>query len=475
MEKEQRKTILLMSDDMRFPSGIGVMSREIILQTAHHYNWIQVGGGMNHPEKGKMLDMSEDINKLTGLTDSSVILYPFSGYGEPNFLRWLLVQHKIDVVLHFTDPRFWQWLYRMANEVRQKIPIAYYTIWDDLPYPTYNRPFYESCDLLNCISKQTENIVRNVLQHKPKPEWAIRYVPHGINEDIFKPLDSESTELKDFKNKILGNRDSEFILLYNNRNIRRKMTPDIILAFKKFVNSLPKEKRDKIFFVLHTQPVDENGTDLVAVINALAKEVQKQIIIFNQPLAPNEMNLLYNMCDCTINVASNEGWGLSSTESMMAGKMIINNTTGGLQDQMRFVDDNNEWINFTTEFPTNHTGRYKKCGEWAIPIFATSISCQGSPVTPFIYDDRCSIPDIQNAIKQVYELSPEERKRRGLLGREWAISDESKMSARWMGKNFIDSIDILLKEWKPVSRFTLYNAFDEIENFKLKHTGDIVC
>lgn len=475
MEKERRKTILLMSDDMRFPSGIGVMSREIILQTAHHYNWIQVGGGMNHPDKGKVMDMSEEVNKLTGLTDSSVILYPFDGYGEQNLLRWLMVQHKIDVILHFTDPRFWQWLYRMANEVRQKVPIAYYTIWDDLPYPTYNRPFYESCDLLNCISKQTENIVKNVLQNKEKPDWAIRYVPHGINEDIFKPLDLSDEKLVDFKKKMLGGKESNFILLYNNRNIRRKMTSDIIIAFKKFLDTLSKEDRKKVFFVLHTQPVDDNGTDLGAVIEALARDVREQIVVFGQPLSPEEMNLLYNMADCTINVASNEGWGLSSTESMMAGKMIINNVTGGLQDQMRFVDDENQWIKFTTDFPTNHTGRYKKCGEWAIPIFPSNISCQGSPVTPFIYDDRCAIPDIQNAIRRVYELSPEERKRRGLLGRDWVTSDESMMSARWMGKNFIDSLDTLMKEWKPIDRFIMYNVSEEIENFKLKHSGDIVC
>ena len=56
--------------------------------------------------------------------------------------------------------------------------------------------------------------------------------------------------------------DIEFVLFYNNRNIRRKMTSDALLAFQEFRNRIPEEKRDKVAFLLHTQPRDENGTDL---------------------------------------------------------------------------------------------------------------------------------------------------------------------------------------------------------------------
>ena len=65
---------------------------------------------------------------------------------------------KPDAILHFTDPRFWGWLYAMEHEIRQQIPILYYTIWDDLPFPHWNENAYESCDLLMAISKQTYNI-----------------------------------------------------------------------------------------------------------------------------------------------------------------------------------------------------------------------------------------------------------------------------------------------------------------------------
>ena len=118
--KDQRKKILLLSDDIRTHSGIGTMSKEIVLNTAHHYNWVNLGGAVKHPEKGKGFDISPDINSITGLTDADVKVIPVDGYGDPTVLRNIIIQEKPDAILHFTDPRYWIWLYRMENEIRQK-------------------------------------------------------------------------------------------------------------------------------------------------------------------------------------------------------------------------------------------------------------------------------------------------------------------------------------------------------------------
>jgi len=166
--KDERKTILLLSDDLRLHSGIGTMSREIVMNTAHHFNWVQLGGAIKHPDKGKGFDISQDINKFVGIEDSSVLVIPWDGYGDEMIVRQLIKEHKPGAIMHFTDPRYWIWLYRLEREIRQHIPMLFYTIWDDLPYPFYNRPYYESDDMLLCISKQTHNLVKNVLRDKPK-------------------------------------------------------------------------------------------------------------------------------------------------------------------------------------------------------------------------------------------------------------------------------------------------------------------
>ena len=140
--KDQRKKILLMCDDIRMPSGIGTVGKEIVLGTAHRYNWVNVGGAINHPDQGKRFDLSPDTNQTTGLTDSSVFLYPINGYGDHQIVKQLLEIEKPDAIFLITDPRYWIWLFQMENEIRKHIPIIYLNIWDDYPAPMYNYSFW---------------------------------------------------------------------------------------------------------------------------------------------------------------------------------------------------------------------------------------------------------------------------------------------------------------------------------------------
>jgi len=161
-----KKTILLLSDDLRMNSGISTVSRELVLGTAHKYDWCQLGGALNHPEVGKICDMSDATNKLLGRNDCYVKIYPINGYGDEDTLFAIMNMEKPNAILHFTDPRYWTWLYLIERQIRSKIPLCYLNIWDSMPYPMYNKPFYESCDVLLSISKQTYNINKHVLGPK---------------------------------------------------------------------------------------------------------------------------------------------------------------------------------------------------------------------------------------------------------------------------------------------------------------------
>ena len=460
IKKEDRKKILLLCDDIRMSSGISTMAREIVVGTAHHYNWVNIGGAITHPEQGKRLDLSEDTSRQCGITDSSVILYPINGYGDAFLIRQMLEIEKPDAIMFFTDPRYWVWLFQMEHEIRSKVPMIYLNIWDDLPYPMYNKSFYESCDTLLAISKQTENINYSVLGAKAEGKL-IKYVPHGINENTFYPIDSSNPEylaVQEFKKQLFQGKEYDFVTIWNSRNIRRKSTPDVLLAWKMFIDELPKEKAKKTALILHTQPVDENGTDLPAVYDMLFGNNEEgiyNIVWSNQRLAPQQMNWLYNCANIDVLISSNEGWGLSLTEAMMAGKPIIAGVTGGMQDQMRFEDENGEWIKFTEEFGSNHRGKYKKCGEWAFPVFPSNISLVGSVPTPYIYDDRVDPQDVANQLRKAYDIGPEKLDKLGEAARKWVTSDESMMSARWMSKNVIDGIDETFKMFKPRDKYNL--------------------
>ena len=219
-----KKKILLLSDDLRMSSGIATVSKELVFGTFEHYDWVQLGAAVNHPDKGKEIDLGEDARKQSGVKDASLKIIPWSGYGDANILRELIMRHQPDAILHFTDPRYWRWLYEMEAELRQNIPIMFYHIWDDLPDPHYNRDYYESCDWLGCISRQTYGIVSRVGKIdsetiKPLEDWQTSYVPHGINSDTFKPTKVP----QDFKQKLLGDKDYKFVLFWMNRNIKRKI------------------------------------------------------------------------------------------------------------------------------------------------------------------------------------------------------------------------------------------------------------
>ena len=460
-----KKKILLLSDDLRMSSGVGTMSREIVMGTLDKFDWVQLGGAINHPEQGKVIDMNDAVRKETGIADAFLKIYPINGYGNQDLLRQMIGVEKPDAILHYTDPRFWGWLYAMEHEVRQNIPIFYYNIWDDLPYPRWNEPFYESCDLIMNISKQTHNIVQNVCQNKPRTDWDSTYVPHGINEKHFYPVkdEKEVLEMNKMKSELFDGQDIEFCLFFNNRNIRRKMTSDTILAFKEFADNLPEEKRKKTAFVLHTQPVDDNGTDLPAVVQELCPDLN--IIFSTNKLSNKHLNYLYNIADVTINLASNEGFGLGTCESLMCGTPIIVNVTGGLQDQCGFrLKDKHITYQDYGDIHSLHNWRDWEHNEelthgvWAKPVWPKSRSLQGSPPTPYIFDDRCDWIEAAEAIKHFYDMGKEQRDECGFIGHEWVCSDESMMSARAMCGLFTDHMSTALDKWTPRKRYEIYEV-----------------
>ena len=458
IEKNKRKKILLLCDDIRVHSGIAHIGKEIVLKSAHHYNWVQMAGAVKHPDKGKTIDLSSTMEKEHGLKDASVILYPQDGYGDSRIVRDMIKKEKPDALMLITDPRYFQFVFQIESEIRKEIPIIYLNIWDDYPAPQYNEEYYESCDALYGISKQTVNINKIVLGDNVKDK-VIEYLPHGINEEIFKPRAKEDKLVSEMEKNIFNGKEFDFKILFNSRNIRRKQISDTIWAFKMFLDSLPKEKADKCCLMMKTQPIDNNGTDLIAVCEYLFGDSWVNHIFFiNAHLNTEQMGSLYNIADATILLTSNEGWGLALTESLLSGTPIIANVTGGMQDQMRFIDENGKWFTPSPQIPSNNTRKYETHGEWAFPVFPACRSLQGSPITPYIWDDRCKPEDATERMKELYEMSSEERESRGIKGREWALSEEAGFTSDYQGKRFIEYTDKLFNTWEPRERYEFLNS-----------------
>lgn len=489
--KEERKKILLLSDDLRFHSGIATVSRELVLGTLDQFNWVQLGAAARHPDENKVFDLSTSLNEEFNV-DSSVKIYCSTGYGNSIKLKEILALEKPDAILHFTDPRYWEWLYLMENEIRQDIPIMYLNIWDDLPDPQYNETAYASCDLLYSISKQTYGINKRVLdrfKHKNIPDTEIfnieslnggtvlSYLPHGINEDNFKPITETDSLYEEYiKFKTSQKLDNKFIVFWNNRNIYRKQPSTLILAFKYFVDKVKEtegeEAAKKLNLLLHTQPLDEMGTDLPAVIRSLAPDYN--ITITNQNLDTKTLNFLYNISDVSVNITSNEGFGLGTAESVMAGTPIIVNITGGLQDQVGIINKNTNDYYTAEEYIKEgslHSTKDLEHGEWCEPVYPSNRSIQGSIPTPYIFDDRVDFEDLALALTKMYANGREKNKEYGLKGREYMLSSKTLLSAKVMCNKFSNITKEFLKKWTPTKRYTFINS----DNHKVeRYVGDTV-
>ena len=244
------------------------------------------------------------------------------------------------------------------------------------------------------------------------------------------------------------------------------MTSDLISAFANMVKKLPKEKRDKCALLLHTDPIDEHGTNLPKVAEVVAPGCN--IIFSNQKVPPHVMNFLYNIADVTCQPSSAEGFGLSHMESMMAGTPTIATVLGGLQDQMGFkVAKNVDGVegavetvemsvkDFTAEIPSNSTGKISKDhGEWVYPMWPNQ-SLQGSPPTPYIYDSRPTIGDITKGLEYWYSTTKQERIAKGIAARNWAI--ENGFTDTGMCNAMIEGIDVCL------SNFTKRESYELID------------
>ena len=465
--KEDRKKVLLLCDDIRMHSGIATMAREFVIGSAHHFNWFQLAAAVKHGDTGKVLNISSDVNKQIGIEDSDVRLRPNNGYGDVKTVRQIIKDEKPDAIFIFTDPRYWTWLFEIEREIRSQIPIVWLNIWDDYPAPMYNKQYYNSVDALLAISKQTKVINEIVLQDDYKDKLSA-YVPHGINTDQFKPLDKNSKDYIKFKEEVLMGQDYEYVVFFNSRNIQRKRPGDVILSYRMFCDKIGKEAASKCVLVMHTAVADQHGTDLRAVKEALCDPSYVNVLFSTTKLTPAQMNGLYNLADVTMLISSNEGWGLSLTESLVTGTMIIGAVTGGMQDQMRFEDENGDWLDLSPNFPSNHRGTYKKCGDWAMPVFPSNISLAGSVPTPYIFDDRVSPEDVADALVKVYEIPREERIARGEKGRVWATSKEAGFTGKHMSDSIIKYVDETIDTFTPRPAFEFIHI-DERPSKYIEH------
>tara|TARA_R110002126_G_scaffold95855_1_gene224761 strand:+ start:944 stop:2209 length:1266 start_codon:yes stop_codon:yes gene_type:complete len=391
-EQKQKKKILVIADSPLAPSGVGTQTKymiEAMLRTGE-FSFYCLAGALKHPDY-----RLQRINPYP----EDWIIHPVDGYGDKALIRRLLKDLKPDALWFMTDPRFYVWLWDMSDEVRKNVPMIYYHVWDNYPYPNYNKQYYDSNDMVCTISKVTDDIVRTV-----SPDVKCMRIPHTVDTNVFKKK-SPQEELKVRKTVSATNPD-KMVFFWNNRNARRKQSGSLIFWFKDFLDIVG---HDNASLIMHTEPKDPNGQDLTAIMNELDL-IDGQILLSTTKLPPEDLANIYSAADCTINISDAEGFGLGTLESLSCETPIIVNMTGGMQEQ---VTDGKEWF--------------------GIGLEPSSKAIIGSQDVPYIYEDRLSKEDVVGALVRFYNLTKEERAEMGRKGRDHVTSNYSfaKYSGNW--------------------------------------------
>tara|TARA_R110002020_G_scaffold394715_1_gene604719 strand:+ start:14507 stop:15757 length:1251 start_codon:yes stop_codon:yes gene_type:complete len=369
--------IFTIGDHPLSPSGVGTQTKYMIegmLKTGK-YQFLSFGGAISHENYGP---------SKTEQWGDDWIIWPVDGYGNPNQVRAMIHQQKPDILWFMTDPRFYGWLWQIENEIRVNVPMVYYHVWDNYPYPNFNKGFYMSNDHVACISKVTHDILQTVA-----PDVESSYIPHAVDDEVFRPLTAGVRNgfrtAKNIQNK--------FVCFWNSRNARRKQSGTLIWWFKEF---LDKVGHDKATLIMHTDPKDQHGQDLEQILHEL-QLTNGEVFFSRDKLNSNDLALMYGSADCTIAISDAEGFGLSTLESLSCGTPILVTMTGGLQTQ---VTDGENWF--------------------GIGLEPASKAIIGSQDVPYIYEDRLNKEDFLGALTKMYEMTTEERMKMGLAGRAWS-------------------------------------------------------
>ena len=407
-EEQQKKIkILTVSDHPLSPSGVGTQTKYFIteLLKTGKYQFISLGGAIKHEQYRpvKTEDWGDDW-----------IIYPIDGYGNPDIIRSMLRTQKPDILWFMTDPRFYPWLWEIENEIRALVPTVYYHVWDNFPYPRFNKVWYDSTDVVVTISKLTSDIVRTVA-----PDVEEYYLPHAIPTDLFKKVPVE--KVSEFRRKEFDMGSKDFLVFWNNRNARRKQSGSLIFWFDEFLKKIKeKDKKTKVKLLMHTEPNDPNGQDLMAIINELGY-MNKEVLISTNKMPADGLALLYSAADVTINIADAEGFGLATFESMACETPIIVTMTGGLQEQVGEIEP----VTHQNMLKRNSTVEKVKEYPNGIGLEPSSKAIIGSQDVPFIYEDRLTGDQVSDALMKMYEFGPEKRAQMGKSGREHVLKNYS--------------------------------------------------
>lgn len=390
----KKQKILMISDHLLTHSGVGIQSKYLVdgLLKTGKYQIIQLGTAFKHSSHNPV-KINDDL-----------LIIPIEGFGNKNILMTVLKKEKPSAIIMFSDPRFFTYILEFKDEIKKICPILYWHVWDNNPYPSFNKELYESIDTINCISSLTYDLLKH--EYKDK----VNYIPHSFPKDVFYPLEKE--EILNYKTRILGeDKKNDFVVLWVNRNTRRKRPADLLKAWQIFLFNLEdKFKKSNATLIMHTNPEDPVGCNLYEIAKKL--KIQDNVRFSVDVINDEEINILHNISDCCINISFAEGFGLSTLASLYTETPIIVNKTGGLTRQL---------INPCT------------LETYGIGLNPDMTTISGTQEIHYLNEDYVKVEKVSKSLIDMYLISNTDREKIGKKCRKYALKEFNykEMIKKW--------------------------------------------
>ena len=358
-----KKRILFLTESHKLASGFGTYAKEIIprIYNTNKYEIAQIAC-YSAPSAFEKTDWliygiapEKDEKEYSDTHQNNALVQ----WGITRFEQACL-DFKPDIVVTYRDP--WMDAYIADSPFLPFFHWVWMPTVDSSPQKEEWLHMFSKCDGLLAYSEFGKKTIEKETNNRLKV-YGCAYP--AINSDIFNMV----TNKKEHKRKFGLDQDS-FIVGTVMRNQKRKMFPELMKSFKKFLEIANPEISNKSFLYLHTSHPEKHGWNLTSLINeyGLGSKVICTYICRNcknffvshyrdsittckycnrySALLPgvtsgiehNDLYNIYNLMDLYVQYAICEGFGMPQLEAASCGVPIASINYSAMEDVIAACD-----------------------------------------------------------------------------------------------------------------------------------------
>jgi glycosyltransferase involved in cell wall biosynthesis len=248
--------VLLVGEASVTSTGYGVMAREINrrLHDSGQVDVVELGTGLpwDDPRQGDI--PWTYVNNSPRPGEEGFDADQLNSFGKWRFNQ-TAIDHQVDQVFDWRDP--WHCEFQLTSPLRPRYHLAWMPTIDSHPQAEAWLDSYARVDTVFAYSEYG----REVMAREGGGRIPFHGVtPPGIDSKVFRPVADRAAHKAS-----LGIDPSWLVVGFVARNQVRKLFPDLIQAFARFVNTGPESVRSRTYLLLHTVYPDV-GWDLARIL-----------------------------------------------------------------------------------------------------------------------------------------------------------------------------------------------------------------